>query len=229
MVAKPSQDIGMMRSQTKPGDLMIKLNRGGVISGFISVVSGGTEYVHGGIAVGNNKLVEVNGGLPADSTGKCRILANIYVTDLMTDLKHEAYDVWRCDNQPLAEEVAIQAYPFAAQGRKKSWGYDLISALRSTGKGSSAKDKDASGVAAYMDANESILSVANMQKKTFFCTQFMTWMYYQAALRMGFDPPDQYIPIASKDAIPKALVDALERSARFRYVGTIQRGNKLRL
>jgi len=224
MVAKPGHDFGIMRSQTKPGDVMIKLNRGGAISGFISLVSGGTEYVHGGIAVGDNKLVEVNGGLGRDQLGKNRVLANIYVTDLMKDLKDTAYDVWRCSNQTLAEEVAIQSYPFAAQGHKKSWGYDLIAALRSTGSGSSAKDKDATSVAAYIDANESILSVANMQKKTFFCTQFIAWMYYQAALKLRHDPPDQFIPIASKDAIPRALVNALESSPWFTYVGTIQRG-----
>lgn len=222
MTAKPANDVGMMRSQTKPGDIMIKLLRGGVIGNFISKLSGGSQYVHGGLAVGEGKLVEVNGGLGRDQLGKSRLLANIYVTDLMKDTRDTAYDVWRCSDRDLAEEVAIQAYPFAAQGHKKSWGYDLIAALRSTGSGSSAKDTDANRVEAYMEANESVLAVANMDKRAFFCTQFVAWMYYQAALRKGRSPPDQFVPIASKDAIPSALVAALERSAWFSYVGTIQ-------
>jgi len=201
---------------------MIKLFRGGLIGNVISALTDRSPYVHGGLAVGDNKLVEVNGGLGPNQLGKSRLLANIYVTDLMKDTRNTAYDVWRCGHEELAEEVAIQAYPFAAQGYKKSWGYDLIAAVRSTGRGSSAKDNDASGVAAYVDTNESILSVANAQKKSFFCTQFVAWMYYQGAMKMGFDPPDQFIPIASKDASPAALVAALEKSNWFQYVGTIQ-------
>ncbi|MEK6234321.1 MAG: hypothetical protein N2C14_06390, partial [Planctomycetales bacterium] len=79
--------MGMMRTQTKPGDIVIKTGTTELASKFISWITGGSDYVHGGIAVGPGTLVEVNGGLPKDSRGKSRLMANIYVTDLIKDTR----------------------------------------------------------------------------------------------------------------------------------------------
>jgi hypothetical protein len=224
MTAIPQQQYGIGREQTKPGDIMIKLNAGGVIGTVISKLTNNSAYVHGGLAVGGCRLIEVNGGLDKDKFRKSRTMANIYVTNLKTDGLDTSYDVWRCENQELAQEVAIQAYPFAAQGMDKSWGYNLKAAVQSAGLFQWLGKKeagDADGVA-LLQENESVLSVANAEKRQFFCTQFVAWIYYQVAMLKGFDPPDQFIPIASKDASPAALVAALEKSAWFRYAGTIR-------
>lgn len=209
----PDMHLGMRRGATRPGDMVIRINDGGIIGGVIGGLTK-SEFVHGGLAVGQNRLIEVNGGLNPDSTGKGRILANIYMTDLMTDLKQNSYVVYRCNDAALAEQVAIEAYPFVREGDNKSWGYNLSAAVKSLA-GAPAPE---TGKFLFIDENESVLAVAMQEKKNWFCTQWMVWMYNKTAEKMrkgisiGVDP---------KAAYPKALVDALDRCPLFTYQGKI--------
>lgn len=216
----PYLNIGLMREQTKPGDLLIRINEGtdfGSIHIRSTVVTGlsHSKFVHGGLAAGQNRIIEVNGFLNPDSTGKGRIIANIYMTDLFgVELRRNSYVVYRCRDAALAQQVAIEAHPFVRAGYDKSWGYNLIDALKSI----VAKDKQKSGSFQYIDANESILAVAQHEAKNWFCTQWMVWMYEKTAekMRKGIS-----IGIRAKDAYPGALVDALDRSRDFTYEGVI--------
>ena len=74
----PNMNIGMIRSATKPGDMLIRVFTGGVIGAVIKGASDGSPFVHGGLAVGQNRMVEVNGGLASNKhSGQGRLLANI--------------------------------------------------------------------------------------------------------------------------------------------------------
>lgn len=218
----PNMNIGMMRTQTRPGDMLIRVFTGGAIGGVISFATNDSQFVHGGIAVGQNRMVEVNGGLNADRhTGQGRILANIYLTDLMTDLKDVTYVCYRPTDAGLGEDVAIQAYPFARRGVDKSFGYNISAAVKSTplwrSLFGSAKGEPKEDMA--IDENESVLSVAMAGKKSFFCTQFMVWIYGMTAKKTGRAWP---FPLQAKDAYPGALVSALDASPLFAYQGVIR-------
>lgn len=217
----PNLQIGIMRSQTQPGDMVIRLNTGGLIGGVISALTNKSQFVHGGLGAGQNRLIEVNGGLNPDSTGKNRILANIYMSDLFSpDLRTNSYVVYRCIDTDLATQVAIQAYPFVRRGYDNSWGYNLVAALKSTPvwRNLFSATTDADNVQT-IDANESILDVAELEGKNWFCTQWMVWMYEQVAAKTGriFN-----LAIRPKDAYPGALVAALDTSPMFTYQGVIR-------
>jgi hypothetical protein len=212
----------MMRGQTGPGDMLIKVNTGGLISKIISGASG-SKFVHGGLAVGQSRVIEVNGGLHPDNLGKSRLLANIYMTSLFSpDLRKESYVCYRCTDKELATQVAIGAYPFARQGYDKRWGYDVGAAIASIPiwQRLFGAPPTPTGQYLYIDENESILAVANRECREWFCTQWMLWMYFKTAekLRKGFS-----FPIAPRVAFPGALVDALDRSPNFSYLGVIDK------
>lgn len=217
----PHFNIGMIRGQTKPGDMLIRINEGtelGSIHIRSTVVTAlsHSDFVHGGIAAGQNRIIEVNGFLNPETTGKARIVANIYMTDLFSvDLRRNSYVVYRCRDERLGEQVAIEAYPFVRAGYDKSWGYNLVDALKSI----IVKDKQSTGSLQYIDENESVLAVAQLEAKNWFCTQWMVWMYEKTAekMRKGIS-----IGIRAKDAFPGALVTALDRSRDFTYEGVIQ-------
>jgi hypothetical protein len=115
-----SHRIGILPLNLKPGDIALKMNpqaklgagwnRWGnksIISNAISAFSAlNPEYVHGGLSVGQSRLVEVNGGLTADNINGTRLFANIYLTDIARDVASTSFDVWRCQDTELAEEVA---------------------------------------------------------------------------------------------------------------------------
>lgn len=219
----PNMNIGMLRDTTKPGDMLIRVFTGGIIGSLIKGVSGGSQFVHGGLAVGQNRLVEVNGGLADNRHSKQgRLLANIYLTDLFEDLRDVTYVCYRPVDAALGEQVAIEAYPFARRGVDKSFGYNLGAAVKSTpgwrslfGPNTSAQ----TGQFRYIDENESVLAVARREHLNFFCTQFMVWMYVKTAekLRVAFQ-----FPLAAKDALPGKLVAALDNSPLFTYQGVIR-------
>ena len=164
----PDLNVLMPREKTGPGDMLIRyhapyLTKGEIgmdpIGGFISTASK-SPFVHGGLAIGGNEVVEVNGGLNPDSSGNSRILANIYKTNLTTDLKDNDYVVYRCRDTTLAKQVAIEATVFVKAGTEESWGYNLIDALKSLG--SPSPD---TGQFLFVDENESVLSVAMRRKQ----------------------------------------------------------------
>lgn len=209
----PDLNVMMQRTGTKRGDMVIRINTGGAIGGAISAMSG-SEFVHGGLAIGGNEIVEVNGGLNPDSTGKGRILANIYKTNITTDLKDNDYVVYRCNDTDLATQVAIEASPFVASGSNSSWGYNLTGAVSSL-----MSPSVTTGQFLYIDENESVLSVARRENRNFFCTEWMVWVYQKTAEKMR---KPLRIGIAPKDAFPGALVTALDKSSSFTYVGAIR-------
>lgn len=242
------QRMGILRNQTQPGDIVLKLyprsnlgagwNKWGSrnpIGALIKSLSAkNDEYGHGGLAVGPGKLVEVNGGLPKDSLGKSRLMANIYVTDLEKDTRSDSYDVFRCVDSELAERVAIEAFPFAAQGKDKSWNYNLTDALKSTGHGklgrflsmigmlsdTSGNSPVPEGYQVMLEEGATALDVANLEKRQFFCTQFVVWLYNLVAEKECGRFP--VIPLRAADAYPGALAEALNRSGIFYYAGSIR-------
>src|SRR5262245_63691125 len=134
-----SHNIGILASHLQPGDIALKLNQQATlgagwnrwgnrssISNLISAFSVfNPEYIHGGLAVGRGRLIEVNGGIGPDAIHGNRLTANIYLTDMKRDLGKDSFDVWRCNDTELAEEVARQAYPFIPIGVHKSWSYNI--------------------------------------------------------------------------------------------------------
>jgi hypothetical protein len=217
----PSLNIGLIRSQTQPGDMLIRINEGtkaGSIHIRSTVVTAlsHSKFVHGGIAAGQNRIIEVNGFLSADTRGKGRIGANIYMSDLFgTDLRRNSYVVYRCRDKELGQQVAIEAYPFVHAGTEKSWGYNLPGAIKSI----LGKDKQDTGSFNYIDENESVLSVAQHENKSWFCSQWMVWMYEKTAEKMR---KGVRVGLRAKDAFPGALVEALDHSPDFTFEGVIK-------
>jgi len=238
-------NVGILVADLKPGDVVIKLNQSAnlgagwnhwgeksfisnVISGFCVVNS---EYVHGGLCVGQGRLIEVNGGIPPDNIHGRRVMANIYLTDLKRDLRKDSYDVWRCKDVELAEEVARQAYPFVPVGVHKSWSYNLLDVATAVGLGPLAKallpgtSFDAkSGVptGAPLPEKASAIDIAVAEKLRFYCTQFVVWLYNTVSLRI-LKRGQPAILMNDKEALPGYLAEVLhKRSANFMYVGALR-------
>ena len=233
-------NIGILPGSLKPGDIALKLNPesnlgpgwnkwggGGFISNVISSLSYNPEYVHGGLAVGQGRLIEVNGMLPADNINGTRFFSNIYLTDIARDTPSTSYDVWRCADAGLGEDVAIQAYPFVAQGINKSWGYNLGAATASVGlmqaihpqrPGTGGKPGQAP-----LRENPDAVDIALAEGRTFFCTQFVVWLYNVVSTRIQHRGHPA-IPINDALAYPGMLAEVLQKrcSGRFTYVGCIR-------
>ena len=171
--------------------------------------------------------------MPKDKLGRSRSEANIHVVDLETDVIDGSFDIFRCLDTDLAETVAIEAFPFAAQGHRKAWGYSLEGALSSVDRGllgsiisdiTFGKLGNNKGVPAQYSMaladDASALDVANAQRKKFFCTQFVVWLYNLVGQKS--QKGARVIPINPKDAYPGALVEALDKSPIFSYAGTIR-------
>lgn len=214
------------RTATRPGDMLIRLHTGGIIGTVISKLTG-SDSIHGGLAVGENNIIDVNGGLKPDATGS-RLMANIYKSSLLSDQKDNEYLVYRCKDAKLAEMVAIQAFPFVRVGVDKSWGYNLGGALSSLRgkKQDDAADALLLSEAAYRSASgdektiQRILVDICQDNNKFFCTEWMVFMYVEAAklLKMTVN-----VGIAAPKAYPGALVEALDNSADFTFEGVIRK------
>ncbi len=240
--------IGILPRNLKPGDIALKMNQQAnlgpgwnkwgnksLVSNLISDLSPfNPEYVHGGLSVGEGRLVEVNGGLTADNVSGSRFFANIYLTDIARDVASTSYDVWRCKDTELAGEVARQAYPFVYQGVKKGWGYNLRDALSSVGakKASNVLGHGALGATsgkpapAPLPANPDALDIAISEGRRFFCTQFVVWLYNIVSsriLRRGRGA----ILMDDSEAYPGYLAEVLhKRSSNFIYLGCIRGSQK---
>jgi len=191
----PNHRTGVLASSLQPGDIVLKMNQsadlgvgwnrwgsksiiGNLISGFSAF---NPEYVHGGLSVGQGRLVEVNGGIPGDNINGVRLMANIYLTDIKRDTASTSYDVWRCNDLELAEETARQAYPFVYQGVIKSWNYNLRDALANVGKHTLGKIVGRGPLGASSGQREegplpeksSALDIALWERRQFYCTQFV--------------------------------------------------------
>jgi hypothetical protein len=237
-------NVGILVSSLQPGDVVIKLNQranlgvgwqkwgsrsviGNLISGF-SVIN--PEYVHGGLSVGQGRLIEVNGGIGPDDINGNRLTANIYLTDIKRDLAKDSYDVWRCKDTVLAEEVARQAFPFIPIGVHKSWSYNIRDALTSVGMNAAAKVFGRGPLAASsgkpaegpLPQNASAVEIASSEKRRFYCTQFVVWLYNTVSrdiLKRGRGA----ILMNDREAYPGYLAEVLhKRSANFMYVGAIR-------
>jgi hypothetical protein len=229
----------MPRGATEPGDMIILVNTGAAISSLIEKATG-SMFTHGGLGLGQNKVIHVNGGLDDGATGK-RILASFYVTDMFEEELGSTYVVFRCNDAALAQEVAIQAAPFAKWGADTTGGtgYNVSGGLGALGRlwtsvsesiftnestplsGSSGTKGGTFGC----DEDESVLAVAQKAQQKFFCTEWMVYMYVKTAKLKG---KTFSLPIQAKDAIPGTLVDALEKSTFFRYVGAIHAQGAIR-
>ncbi|HVJ16263.1 MAG TPA: hypothetical protein VM686_12560, partial [Polyangiaceae bacterium] len=83
-------------AMTRPGDVAVKLtNELGANQPFIPLafshlianVTGERPYGHSGLVVAPGRLIEVNGGLPADESGASRLVTNICRSQLDKDFK----------------------------------------------------------------------------------------------------------------------------------------------
>jgi hypothetical protein len=176
-------------------------------------------YIHAGLAVGDDKAVEVQGDL-----GPGQAYPSIYEIDLGNIMFPQTYyEVWRMPRMPiLAHLVAKEAKEFVKKAAKANpktgMGYGLLSALRSTDIGifRSHLKQDAPA-----DKNKSLWDHAVGSKGKFFCSEFVVWMYFQVAARIGYSPPNQFIGINSSAANPNALGDALIKSDDWWCLGYI--------
>jgi hypothetical protein len=237
-------NIGILASNLQPGDIVLKLNQqanlgagwkkwgsrsviGNMISGF-SVFN--PEYVHGGLSVGQGRLIEVNGGIGPDDINGNRLTANIYLTDVKRDLGKDSYDVWRCNDTELAEEVARQAYPFVPIGVHKSWSYNISDAARSVGANVIAKVLGHGPLASTsgrrkegpLPEKASAVDIAIWEKRRFYCTQFVVWLYNVVSARI-LKRGRGAILMNDQEAYPGYLAEVLhKRSSNFSYVGVIR-------
>jgi hypothetical protein len=236
--------VGILASNLQPGDIVLKLNQranlgagwnkwgsrsviGNLISGF-SVFN--PEYVHGGLSVGQGRLIEVNGGIGPDDINGNRLTANIYLTDIKRDLAKDSYDVWRCNDTALAEEVARQAYPFVPIGVHKSWSYNIRDAARSVGQNVLAKVlghgplNSTSGhkKEGPLPKEASAVDIAIWEKRRFYCTQFVVWLYNVVSSRI-LNRGRGAILMNDQEAYPGYLAEVLhKRSSNFSYLGAIR-------
>src|SRR6266478_7589409 len=237
-------NMGILVSSLQPGDVVLKLNQkanlgagwnrwgsrsviGNLISGF-SVIN--PEYVHGGLSVGQGRLIEVNGGIGPDDINGNRLTANIYLTDIKRDLAKDSYDVWRCKDTALSEEVARQAYPFIPIGVHKSWSYNIRDALTSVGLGAAAKVLGRGPLGASsgnrqegpLPEKASAVEIAIWEKRRFYCTQFVVWLYNTVSARI-LNRGHGAILMNDQEAYPGYLAEVLhKRSSNFSYVGAIR-------
>lgn len=239
-----SHNVGILAANLQPGDVVIKLNQkanlgagwnrwgsrsviGNLISGFSAF---NPEYVHGGLAVGEGKLIEVNGGIPPDNINGGRLMANIYLTDVKRDLSASSYDVWRCNDQELSKEVAQQAFPFIPAGVNKSWSYNIRDATTSVGLNVAAKIFGHGPLGATsgkkkeepLPEKPSALDIATSEQRRFYCTQFVVWLYNVVSARI-LGRGRGAILMDDKEAYPGYLAEVLhKRSSNFSYVGAIR-------
>jgi hypothetical protein len=236
--------MGILVSSLQPGDIVLKLNQranmgagwnkwgsrsviGNLISGFSAF---NPEYVHGGLSVGQGRLIEVNGGIPADAINGNRLMANIYLTDIKRDLGKDSYDVWRCNDVELAEAVAQQAFPFIPEGVNKSWSYNIRDAAKSVGLNVAAKIFGHGPLGATSGKREegplpekaSAVDIAIFEKRRFYCTQFVVWLYNTVSERI-LKRGRGAILMSDQEAYPGYLAEVLhKRSANFSYLGAIR-------
>lgn len=236
--------IGLLASDLKPGDIVLKLNQRAtlgagwnkwgsrsVIGNLISAFSAfNPEYVHGGLAVGQGRLIEVNGGIGPDDINGNRLFANIYLTDVKRDLGKDSYDVWRCNDAELAEEVARQAYPFVPVGVNKSWSYNIRDAAIGVGANWAAKlfghglldSTSGKKKEGPLPEKASAVEIAAWEKRRFYCTQFVVWLYNVTSARI-LNRGRGAILMSDQEAYPGYLAEVLhKRSSNFSYVGAIR-------
>jgi hypothetical protein len=236
--------VGILPLNLRPGDIALKMNQQAKLGagwsrwGSKSIISNAIsafttinpEYVHGGLAVGQGRLVEVNGGLTADNINGTRLFANIYLTDIARDVASASFDVWRCKDTELANEVARQAYPFVYQGTLKGWGYNLRDAASSVGWKTAGQVLGhgslgaTSGKPAPAPARENpdALDIAISERRRFFCTQFVVWLYNVVSSRI-LHRGRGAILMDHKEAYPGYLAEVLhKRSSNFVYLGCIR-------
>lgn len=226
----------MRKGSTEPGDILLKRMPTTVAEGqkegwFLKKFYGWqlkhtakgrvNHYIHAGLAVGDDKAVEVQGGL-----GQGQSYPSVYEIDLRSIIFPETYyEVWRLVAGPpflgvgrpygpspfLPSEVAQEAKKFVTKAAKANpktgMGYGLLSAFRSTDIGIFRSHLSQDVYPA--DKKISLWDHAVATKGKFFCSEFVVWMYNQVAWRMGFTPANQYLGINSSEANPNALGDAL--------------------
>jgi len=239
--------IGLLANDLKPGDVVLKLNQRSILGagwstwGSRSVISNlisafsvfNPEYVHGGLSVGQGRLIEVNGGIGPDDINGNRLLANIYLTDVKRDLGKDSYDVWRCKDVELAQEVARQAYPFIPVGVNKSWSYNIRDAATGVGANWAAKifghgpldSTSGKKKEGPLPEKPSAVEIAAWEKRRFYCTQFVVWLYNVTSSRI-LNRGRGAILMDDREAYPGYLAEVLHRrSSNFHYVGAL-RGHK---
>ncbi|WP_141667519.1 hypothetical protein [Burkholderia cepacia] len=239
----PAFEIGfseISRLEVRPGDILVKLDDSGVISYAIKNLSH-SGYVHGGIAGGNGDMYEVGGGLDHSE----RMFASIYRADLNSDKGSEEFHVWRCKNSRIAAIVSHEAPIFVSAGRafKKGdmgfglvgmgmgWGYNLTGALASANKKVwsfiGAARHSSGKELALLDRERNIVlngggfvTAAISGKRTFFCTEWIVWMYLMACAKAKESIDFDILP---HEANPGKLAYAMDMSRDFARVGKLSR------
>lgn len=256
---KIEAQCGLLRSQLKPGDIMLKLyfdSIGDDPIGYAIHKATGSHYVHGGIAGESrgagqsNFIYDVNGGLPHDKNegvygrhpvpavkrdsmlNSNRLLPNIYKSSLEKDMKATAYHVWRCRRRDIAELVHREAAPFVVTGTRQRWQYNFSAlALEKRSILKSAFSQNVLDEQSRLEKEREIIreggsfvEAAVSTKRSFFCTEWIVWMYKIAAYKVAQSSPHPSgmdISIPAYDAGPGQLAEALTGSRDFAFVGEI--------
>ena len=228
---------GMLRSQVRPGDVMLKLNTSGLIPGVISKTTH-SEYVHGGIGGEGGTIYDVNGGLPDDQISGKRLLPNVYRSSLQQDNQMKtAYRVWRCTNVPIVDIVHREAAPFVAVGTNSRWRYNFHVVTRVVGAivGSATNkvfthkknreiDEQKLNIERLVVSNGgSFIDAAKQTNRDFFCTEWIVWMYLLASYKAAQEGHRQSLQLNIRpyEAIPNNLAQALINSPDFTLMGNI--------
>ncbi|WP_157633428.1 hypothetical protein [Burkholderia ubonensis] len=239
----PAFEVGfpeVSRLEMRPGDILIKLDNHDASSYVIKKLSH-SGYVHGGIAGGNGDIYEVGGGLDYSE----RMFASIYHADLNADKGAEEFHVWRCNNSRIAAIVSHEAPAFVSAGRDfkwrsmgfglmgmgMGWGYNFRGALASANKKAwsfiGAARHSSSEELARLDRERNIVlndgrfvTAALSGKRTFFCTEWIVWMYIMACAKAKASLDLDILP---NEANPGKLAYAMAMSRDFTRVGKLSR------
>ena len=229
----------MTRDDVMPGDVMLKLNTGGLVGNIIGS-STQSEYVHGGIA-GQGTIYDVNGGLATDWINGKRLLPNIYRTSLEeTSQLKTAYQVWRCIKTPIVNIVHREAAAFVAVGTQKRWNYNFhvvdrvatrivgnITALAfGHNKTIGIDEKKLDNERLFIANGGSFVGAAKQTNRSFFCTEWIVWMYLLASYKAAQEGYRQGLELNIRpyEAIPKDLARKLNDSPDFTAIGIIPPG-----
>jgi hypothetical protein len=214
-------------SDLNDGDIMLKMKGKGfdVIETFISTVQdrhGGFKdsfYTHAGIYVGAKEMIEVTGG------NEQGLLGNFMKTSLMKENKGLEYEVWACTDEKLCYHVRMFAFPFVNQGNDMGIAghYDLKGALSSVGLSGKEEKKfgnpggQATPYGTFQNKREPYDIWKGMESPSFFCSEFIIWLYNQTAMYLNKPPP---FAISSQSCV-QGLKQGLENNSKFKLTGIL--------
>lgn len=187
-----------------PGDILLKVSDGSVLSRAIQLGQGLVGDVNSGV---------VHAGVLFDKTFVIEAqAAGIIANDLRVQDVHYGYHVFRCNREDMAAGAGTCAkMMFDIHARGKNLGYSIGGAIGSLfgGAGRAASRGD-------MDALLDRILAGRRQR--FFCSQFVVYVYQFVAEQCGVAAAAVF-NMSDAKVEPSVLAGALVRSPQFQEIG----------